>query len=544
MDMLGIDIGTVSIKYVRVRGKGQKAAVVSKGIYPYGGELLQLESVLSDIRTKEGRLRVAIGISSQDILKKSVTIPVLPKEEIADALDWSVSKTVSLPLNEMSYEYIMLGEVEERGIKKEEACFVGVQRSFVDGLLDSFRKSGFGDVALLTDIGLVYQEVLKEERTVSTSVVDVGGTQTGIYVFEKGKIKLVREILIAAESFSDALISGLALHPMGAESSLDEMFRKGTVELSESSFEHFAEEIRRTLNVFEKRYPGEAVKKIYVAGRGSEIPTFIERLKERFGEGVERLRPQRDIEPQYLPAFLLACQREARVNLLPEDIKAGEREAVYRKWLTMGTIAVAAVLLFLSLDMMAAQNRLDMAVSTEAANVARLKEQVQVLGRATSTGKYSDMIPLMKEIRRKDETFVTLLKYLSSHLPKEVYLREIAFGQEIPVLPASGSSGKGATPTEPVQTITTQAGMRPAAAKPATKPGAPVVVENDRWITITGLVFGEVDTADPALLDFIVKLGNTGIVRDVEVAGKQVKVMKGKRVIEFVVTGKCAPYEI
>ncbi len=296
MDTIGIDIGTVSVKYVRLRGKGDNAPVVSKGIYPYGGDPSQLEFILSDIRGREGNRRVAVGISSQDIIKKSVTIPILPREEVREALDWTASKTIAAPLEDMVFDYIMLGEVEERGVKKEEAYFVGSQKAFVDSLLESFRKSGFGNIILVTDVGLAYQGAMAVRRGGSAALIDIGGTQSVVYLFEGRKMRLVRELLIAAESPSDPLITGIDLHSKERAALMDKGFHDGTVGLSDSSFEKLTGEIQRTFSVFEKRYPDKPLKRIYVAGRGSQIPDFLPRLAERFGDKVRILEPRKDIK--------------------------------------------------------------------------------------------------------------------------------------------------------------------------------------------------------------------------------------------------------
>jgi type IV pilus assembly protein PilM len=546
MDTLGIDIGTVSVKYVRVRGKGNKGAVISTGVYPYAGELSQLEHVLSDIRVKEGGLRVAIGISSPDILKKSLAIPVLPKEEVREALNWSISKTLVLPLDEMFHDYIMLGEVEERGARKEEACFVGVQKAFVNNFLATFRKSGFKNVVLFTDIGLAYGEVIGDEKDGPVAVIDVGGTQSGIYVFEGNNLKLVREILIAAESFSDALIDGLNVQSRETAAFIEVGFREGTVELSASSFDKFAEEVQRTFTAFAKRSPDRPVKKIYIAGRGSKIPFFVQRLRTYFGEGVELLCSTREFEPEFLPAFLLATHHDKLVNLLPEDIKAGAQEAHYRKWFALGSAGVAAVLAIFSLNMLVRLNSLNVALAGERAGVARMREKVRMLSIATTSTKHNDLMPFINEIEKKDKTVVVLLKYLSSQLPKEISLKEIHFGPEKPV-----SSGPGLTAKE---AISPESGLSdPARSGPGSKqnvPNSPTQqggappAEKDPWLVVSGFVFGEVDVADPALLGLVIKLGDTGIVHNVEVTRKEVKVMKGKRVIEFTIAGRCIPYEV
>ena len=545
MDILGVDIGTVSVKYVRLRGRGRKGSMVSKGIHPYNGELPHLELILRSIRAKEGNLRTAVGLSSQDILKKAVSIPVMPKEEVKEALNWSISKTISSQLDEMFFDYAMLGPVEERGVKKEEACFVGAQKVFVNNLLAAFRNSGFKDVILLTDTGFTYQELMGNESQGSAAVVDVGGTQTGIYVFEGKKMRLVREILIAAESFSDALLSGIDLRSKERASDIETAFRDGRVMLSDVSFEKFAGEVQRTLNVFDKRYPAKPVKKIFITGRGSSIPAFMEKLKGYFGETVELLNPVKDLEPEYVPAYLLSAYPDRLVNLLPEDVKAKEQEAVYRRWLTIGSLGVAAVLLVLSLQMITKFHRMDIDLQVETTRVARMKEQVQLLSTADASGKYGDLLPFMKEIEKKDETFIVLLKYLSSRMPKEIYLKAMRFGfDRSTVVPLPEAPQKEGQALDSGLRDLVRMGSRPSLPKTEGGQPAPAPAETRRWLTISGVAVGEVDAADPALLDLVIKLGGSGIVDNVEVTGKRIRVLNGKRVIEFTITGRCAPYEI
>jgi hypothetical protein len=534
----------VSVKYARLRGKGDKGTVVSTGTYPYNGELPHLEFILSDIRGREGNVKAAIGISSQDILKKSVTIPIIPKEEVKEALDWSISKTIASPLEEMIYDYVMLGEVEERGIRKEEACFVGAQKTFVNDLLASFRRSGFGEIILVTDIGLAYQGIMGVKRGGAAAVIDVGGTQSGIYLFEGKQMRLVREIMIGAESASDALMSGIDLRAKEKGTLIETGFLEGTIGLSESSFEKLTGEIQRTFSVFEKRYPDKPLKRIYIAGRGSQIPDFLPRLIEKFGETVKSLKTRKSAEteflPSHLPAVLLAAYPESLVNLLPEDIREKRKEAVYRKWIAYGSAGIAVMLIIASVDMLMRLNGLNAANRVEAASVARMKEGARMLSTTAVGAKYNDLTLFVKEVEKRDETFVVLLKYLSSRLPTGVYLKAIEFGlerQELtpPPMPKKEAPQAAQGLADPSRSVPKQgAGQSPLTEETL----------KGRLLVIKGYVLGEVDVADPALLDLVIRLGETGIVHNVEVIQREVKTMKGKRIIEFTLMGRCVPYEV
>ena len=206
LDILGIDIGTVSVKYVRCKGTTGKSIVVSQGDYLYKGGFEDLELILADMRSKEGPdLEVAIGMSSPDIIKKTFTIPVLPKKEQKEALNWTSAKSLSASLDDMVYEHIMLGQIEEKGIKKDEVLFVGIQKGFVERVLSTFQRAGFQQITLFTDIAFGYVYALGEVGDRSIAVIDIGGKRTGLYIARARRLMLAREVLTASESFSDAL---------------------------------------------------------------------------------------------------------------------------------------------------------------------------------------------------------------------------------------------------------------------------------------------------------------------------------------------------
>ena len=339
MDILGIDIGTVSVKYVRYRKKG-KGVVVSRGEYPYKEGWEDLEGILSSIKSREGaNVEVAIGITSQEILKKTFTVPVIPKEELREVLDWSASKIISIPLDDLRHEYVMLGEIDERGVRKDEVLFVGAHKEYVNRIISLFEDVGFKNIVLLTDIGFVYLPVVEEAIDGSVAIVDIGGRQTGIYVFDGKKLHLVREIMTASESFTDVLISGFGLTYSEADGYTKEKgFDETSSDILAVPMERLGGEIQRTFNVYAQKYPSRPVSKVYLTGRGALIPNLLEKLKTFLAEELQHLDPQIEIEDQFLPAYTLSVQKDILVNLLPEQIKAREREAVYAKYARIGTV--------------------------------------------------------------------------------------------------------------------------------------------------------------------------------------------------------------
>lgn len=119
MDIIGIDIGSVRIKYVRMQRKSKRIIIVSKDSFDYKGTFDDLSEIIGSIAVKEGtNNEIVVGITSQEIFKKSFTVPIMPKEEIKEAVKWSASKVISTPVEDTYYEFDIIGDIEERGIKK------------------------------------------------------------------------------------------------------------------------------------------------------------------------------------------------------------------------------------------------------------------------------------------------------------------------------------------------------------------------------------------------------------------------------------------
>lgn len=558
MDILGIDIGTVSVKYVRMRGKGN---VVSHGEYPHKGGWEDLNFILTDIKDKEGTdVEVAVAVSSQDILKRSFTIPIMPKDEARQAIEWSASKVVNSPLEDMIYETIVLGEVSERGMKKEEVLFIGANKEYINILLSVFETAGFRRIITITDPSTLYLTVAGEKKEGPIAIVDIGGRQTGIYIFDDKRLRLVREILTASESFVDSLMGELGLSYEEAEKQLAE---KGLGEESRPilafPLDRLTAEIQRTFNVYARKYPDRPLAKVYLTGGASKIPNLVPMIQECFIEEVEPLVSPFPVEERLLPAYALGMETEPPVNLLPEKLKAKKKEMSFRSWLRMATLCVIALLLIPTMTMVANLRKVQIAIRSEQADVSSKKEQLRLLGSITSPARYGDLLALKKDVGSRDVTFVTFLKYLSSQLPKDVYVREVEFTDRNKGLVFAGTETTKDTGGGPKESQNTKQAV-PGGVKEDTDTAAPAPgrasqplgqnqggglgSEPDYGVTLRGNIFGELDVLESALLNFVISLERSALVKGVEVTKRDVKEIRGKKTLEFVITGKCARHEI
>lgn len=555
MDILGIDIGTVSVKYLRIRGKG---VIISHGDYPHKGGWEDLNFVLTDIKDKEGTdVEIAIAVSSPDILKRSFSIPVMPRDEAKEAIEWAASKVVTTSLEDMIYENIMLGQINERGLQKEEVFFIGANKEYIDILLSVFETVGFRRVNIITDCGVLYLPIIAEKKEGTVAVVDIGGRQTGIYIFDEKRLRFMREILTASESFIDTLMSEFGLSYDEAEQYIIEKgFNEESKNILSFPLDRLTGEVQRTFNVYTRKHPERPITKIYITGRASRIPNLISRIQDVFMEEVERLMSPIEIDEQFLPLYALCMKTEPLVNLLPEKLKARKREMTFQSWLRLATICVVAILLIPSIIMLTDLRKMQVFIKSEQADVASKKEQLRLLGSITTDSRYGELMALNKEVGKKDVTFVTLLKYLSSRLPRDVYIREIGFTDKnkrfdstIKDLSREHSTKEGSGIRETAKTTPKEDAEASAPSKgaiPATGQSTLAIIpgEPDYAVTLRGYIFGDIDVLEPALVNLVISIERYALLRNVEVSMRETKEIRGKKALEFIITGQCIRHEI
>ncbi len=541
MDILGIDIGTVSVKYVRCKGTTGKSIVVSQGDYPYKGGFEDLELILADIRSKEGPdLEVAIGMSSPDIIKKTFTIPVLPKKEQKEAINWTSAKTLSMSLDDMVYEHLTIGQIEEKGIKKDEVLFVGTQKGFIERVLSTFHRAGFQQIVLFTDVAFSYVYALGEVGDRSIAVIDIGGKRTGLYIARARKLMLAREVLTASESFSDVLMSEPGLTFDQAEHYKREKgFDDELTDILKIPLGRLAGEIQRTFIFYNEKYPDKPVTSVYLAGRGAKIPRFFEKLEEALVEEVNYLEAINGIEDKYIPAHTLCMHSEALPNLLPEDAKRKEHERTYKRYISIGTFVFAGILFLLTLGMLSALRNTDGGIRMEQKTIEVIKQGFSAMGKKTTTAlNMSDVAFIKDEIRKKDVTFITLLKYLSLRIPNDVYLKSIEFGSDIQ---------PDIQPLSAQKTQTVPSSGQPVQGPPSTS--VPELLKkvldgNHYPFTLKGYVSGEPETLELNMFNLVLSLKQSGFIDHVEIVGKENNRIKGKPVIEFVIVARCVKHEL
>ena len=465
-----------------------------------------------------------------------------------EAIKWSATKVLSRPLEEMVYEYNVLGEIDERGIRKDEVFFTAVEKEYVNKVITAFAGKGYSEIVLLTDTAFIYPFVVEEIPGGSVAVIDIGGKLTGIYIIYNRTLRFLREIMTASESFTDALMSGMGLNYEEAERyKVDKGFDEASMNALSLPLERFAGEVQRTFSVYAQRCPERPVGKIYITGRGSQIPNLLKRLQESFAEEIEHLGPLPGVADEFLPSYNLCIHREGLVNLLPEEIKTRGKETILKMWVKIGTAGILVLLLILSFFIWNGMNRLNVDIEMEKENLTKKKAQLTQISGTMSAQKYFEIIPVIQEVQKRDTTFILLMKYLSSVLPKEIYLTSVEFDRERISDSTLRAGAKEPPSKEPgMPKVTAKETSKETTAENPSKDAAMKVPAQGGgfFVALRGYIFADVSESEPVLLNAIIKLEKSGLLQQVKVVSRDTKEINGEKAMVFTLSMWCPNYEI
>ena len=312
--LVGLDIGSSSVKAVELRRKGGSLHLSSLGYENLqtdtvvDGQIMELNNVSNVIANifnehKIKTSRVAAGVSGHSVIVKNIVVPPMSVEELHESFSWHAEEHIPFDIADVNLDYQITGSAEDSLCVLLAACksdkianvkqaiqLAGKQPVVID--IDTFAlqncyelnyRPGPDDVVALLNIGAATMNIniLKGTRSVFARDASVGGSQyTSL---------LQREIGLTFEQ-AEAVKRGMPL-PEGTP-------ERAVQPIIESVSDILGLEIQKTIDFYRATVEeGEpAIQKLLISGGGAKLAGLAEYLAKRFEVPVEFFDPFRQIQ--------------------------------------------------------------------------------------------------------------------------------------------------------------------------------------------------------------------------------------------------------
>lgn len=585
-NILGIDVGTYSLKIAQVQRAGEKVALLNYDIIrvpkPTGpGQTWSRQEISAFLQHS----LKGLGVKTSDVVSevtgpwtvaRHLFIPDLADDEMREAIRWGAKSDFPFSLDEAAIDFYKLDVVKpEEGEPEAEIISAVATRQVVEEQVALLRESGLKPIFLSIpsfDLMQAYRVTQPSPWVDTEAVIDLGHRNARIIVLKEGKLKFSREFSIAGEAFTQALIGSYEIN--GKVVQIDELLAEkiktsiGLLDKWEADqmvegvpqeqvqkrlepvTDRLILEIERSLNYYKNEFKDYDIKRVLLTGGGSLLKGLPGALENNLELPVQtfqevpsltlRKKINKELFSRNLPFLTtvlgLVTQGRPFINLSPTLLLSQEKKSSVRKYLK--PVLVGALLLGLVLGFGLPYLTLSRQVTQLQKELTVKKGQIGRMGKpAAELARMEQEEALLNKalegfpkIEIKRLPLGELFQELSRLVPSNMTLTYFQFSKSQER--ANLSEIKGPPPKS-----------QPETGKGGEPSGASLKEEEkgDYPLVVQGIVFGSDQEIIATLSDFTEKLNRSDYFKEAKVQMTLKNTDFSKAAAEFKVLAKIGP---
>lgn len=326
-DIIGLDIGSSSIKLVKLKESGKGYQLERFGIQPLATELIvdgtimdagmvvdAIKAILSEqkIKTKTA----AISVSGNAVIVKKITLPAMSEDELAESIKWEAEQYIPFDINDVNVDFQILGSAQgAEGQPQINVVLVAVKKDKLNDYTALVTEAGLDP--LVVDIDAFAIENMYSINYGATpgeiaALINIGAGIMNINILKDGTFAFARDISIGGNRYTETIQKELGLSYEEAEKAKKSEAVEG-VQADEvqrvinTVSAELASEITRSFDFFRTTSAHENIDKILISGGSAMLNGIAPFLTDKLGIGVELANPfksikinPKDFDPEYI----------------------------------------------------------------------------------------------------------------------------------------------------------------------------------------------------------------------------------------------------
>jgi len=335
--VIGIDVGSSSVKVVQLRKKKGRAVLETYGelaLGPYAGFSVgqstnlpaekiaeAIKDVLREANVTSGAAGVSIPFKSS--LVSLIELPQADQKQLKEMIPLEARKYIPVPISEVTMDWWVVpneydhdldftdsseddeGRQKAAEQKKVQVLVVSIHNDVLSTYSKIVEASGINASFFEIEMFSTTRALLTGETT-PVMIFDMGASSTKVYIMEKGIIKYSHIINKGSQEISTSISKGLNVtfdraeymkRNLGSGSNEEE---KNVYEIISLTLDYIFSEANTVILNYQKRF-NKTVGKVILTGGGVAMKGVYELAKANFQTEVEMGDPFNKVES---PAFL------------------------------------------------------------------------------------------------------------------------------------------------------------------------------------------------------------------------------------------------
>lgn len=333
--LVGLDIGSSSVKAVELAKKGNGYELLSLGLDTLSqdtivdGAIMDAPSVSSAIEKifrecKIENTRVAAAVSGHAVIVKRITVPAHSQEELEQAIQQEAQRHIRFDLADVNLTYYPLGDLGEGNAV--EVLLLAVKREKMESHANVVALANKTLMVLDIDafaLQNAFEVNYEPSADLAAALLNIGASSMNINITRGGAPLFTRDVSVGGNQYTDILQKELDLSFEDAEKlKMGEKVstvKPGTEEAHlHSVSELLLLEVQKTFDFFKQTNPNDHIGALYLSGGTAQVKGLVDLLKQDFNVPVEILNPFRKISfssSRFDPDFIAAIAPRMTVSV-------------------------------------------------------------------------------------------------------------------------------------------------------------------------------------------------------------------------------------
>jgi len=304
-NLVGIDIGTSSIKVVQLKESRRGLGLLKFGYAPLppqtivDGQVMDASAVVealsrifhdSKIKQKE----VAISVSGQSVIIRKITVPMMTQAELDEQIHWEAEQHIPFDIKDVQVDYQVLRKRPESS--QMDLLLVAAKRDQINDYAQLARDARLRPVVCDIDAFTIqnifeFSRGLAPDQTIG--LLNVGASLCSLNIIANGVSVFTREIANGGNVITDEIQKALGVpyeqaeaYKCGGAADPNDPTRAGmvpqqVVQVVEAVTDSIAAEIQRSLDFYLATSGEGEISRIFVTGGTANLAYLAQAIERR-----------------------------------------------------------------------------------------------------------------------------------------------------------------------------------------------------------------------------------------------------------------------
>ncbi|MEW5802760.1 MAG: type IV pilus assembly protein PilM [bacterium] len=314
-DLIGLDIGTDSLKLAQLKKNSKGYELVKAGLKPLPpgaiseDEISDKQTVVESIKqlVREQKIaikNVATSVSGRSVIIKRIKLPVMNEKELAESIFYEAEQYIPFDISDVNLDFQIMTNAQQKSEGEMDVLLVAVKKERIQEVVSIITQAGLNPAVIDIDVFALENQfdINNSQDTGSYMVLlDIGADTMNMNILWEGGTVFTRDASLGGNSYTKILQTSLNLdydqaRRLNQGENVEGVTKDQVLALRESFYEEIFSEIQRSFDYFHATADNAPITKILLSGGTSKADGIDQALSQRFELEVERVNPFQKIQ--------------------------------------------------------------------------------------------------------------------------------------------------------------------------------------------------------------------------------------------------------